>query len=183
MIHESLIRPARQTDCETIGRIYVNSWRAAYRGILPQRYLDEGLRVDKVARSVRHALMDPQTFYLVAESGRAPVGYIAAGPQREWDSVYRAELYELYLLPEMQRRGLGTQLLAHMAHRLYQERFYTLMVWVLARNPNRRFYEKCGGLYLGSRPIVFAGRQLHVDAFGWIDITLASEPARDNRYP
>jgi GNAT superfamily N-acetyltransferase len=175
MIYETLIRPARPSDSEAIGSIYVNSWRAVYRDILPLRYLDEGLRVDKVAHSVRHALRAPQTFYLLVESGRTPVGYIAAGPQRERDAIYSAELYELYLLPEFQRQGLGRRLLAHTARRLYASRFYTLMVWVLARNPNRRFYEKCGGIYLGSKNIVFAGRQLKVDAYGWVDITLAME--------
>jgi GNAT superfamily N-acetyltransferase len=175
MIQDVLIRPARQGDSEAIAKIYVNSWRAVYRGILPQRYLDEGLDVGKVVRSVRHALADPQTLYLVAESGHSPVGYIAAGPQRERDFIYTAELYELYLLPEMQRQGLGKRLLVHMAGRLYEARAYTLMVWVLALNPSRRFYEKCGGLFVGSKSIVFAGRQLQVDAYGWVDITLATE--------
>jgi GNAT superfamily N-acetyltransferase len=175
MIFDTLIRPARRSDNEAIGRIYVKSWRAAYRGILPQRYLDEDLHAERVARSVSYALMDPDSFYLIAEIGRKPVGYIAAGPQRERDSIYAAELYELYLLPENQRHGLGKQLLAHMARRLYHARVYTMMVWVLARNPNRRFYEKCGGLFIGSKSIVFAGRNLRVDAFGWVDITLAME--------
>jgi GNAT superfamily N-acetyltransferase len=175
MIHETLIRPATRDDSETIARIYVNSWRNAYREILPQRYLDEGLRIDKVARSVRYALADAHSYYLIAESAREPMGYIAAGSQRERDSIYSAELYELYLLPEMQRQGLGKQLLTHMAWRLYDARYYTLMVWVLAQNASRHFYEKCGGLYLGSKAIVFAGKQLQVDAYGWVDITLAME--------
>lgn len=172
MIHDALIRPAQRRDSEAIGRIYVESWRAAYRHILPRGYLD-GLRAARVARSMRQTLLNPQIRYLIAERQRSVVGYIASGPRRGRDSLYQAELYELYLLPQFQRQGVGRQLLSDLARRLYDARVYTLMVWVLARNPNRRFYEKCNGLYLDSKTIFFAGRNLQADAYGWLDITLA----------
>lgn len=174
MIKETLIRPAQWHDGDAIGRIYVESWRATYRGILPSGYLS-GLCADKLSRSVRLSLMDPQTLYLIADSGHGALGYIAAGRQRGQDPIYETELYELYLLPEVQGQGLGRKLLADMARRLHDARFYTMMVWVLARNPNRCFYEKRGALYLGSKTIYFAGSNLQADAFGWIDITLAME--------
>lgn len=176
MISETFIRPARLGDAEAIGRIYVESWRATYQGILPQNYLD-GLRVEKVARSVHQAIMDPRTLYLMAEGQQGALGYISAGPERGQDPIYRAELYELYLLPKVQRQGLGRRLLTNMARQLHQALFYTLLVWVLARNPNRCFYEKCGGIYLRTKPIVHAGQTLQANAYGWIDITLAIEAA------
>lgn len=172
MIREVLIRPARMRDAEAIGRIYVESWRSAYRQILPSSYL-AGMRVEKAAHSVLQTLMDPQTLYLVAEGRQGAMGYISAGPERGQDSVYSSEIYELYLLPAVQRQGLGRHLLVEMSRRLHQVHFYTLLVWVLARNPNRRFYEKCGGIYLRSKPITFAGQRLQTDAYGWIDITMA----------
>jgi GNAT superfamily N-acetyltransferase len=172
MIRETTIRPARLGDSEAIGQIQVRSWQAAYQGILPASYL-AGMGPDQVAQTVRLALMDHRMLYLIAESGHLPVGYIAAGPSRKPDPIYPAELYELYLLPEMLRRGIGTQLLADTARRLYDKQLYSLKVWVLSRNPNRGFYEKRGGIYLGSKPIFFAGRKLQADCYGWIDITLA----------
>jgi GNAT superfamily N-acetyltransferase len=174
MIRETIIRSAQSRDSEAIGQIHVRSWQAAYDGILPASYL-AALRPQQVAQTVRMALRDPRNLYLIAESGHQTVGYIAAGPSRSPDPIYLAELYELYLLPEMQRRGLGKHLLADLARRLYARRLYSLKVWVLSRNPNRRFYEKRGGIFLGSKPIFFAGRKLQADSFGWIDITLAAE--------
>ena len=85
----------------------------------------------------------------------------------------QAELYELYLLPEVQRRGLGRELLTRAAGLLYQSGYVTLQTWALSRNPNRRFYEKCGGLLLRTRPLSFAGLTLQAVAYGWIDITMA----------
>jgi GNAT superfamily N-acetyltransferase len=172
MIHQVTIRSALLRDAHAVARIYVESWRAVYQGILSRDYLAK-LSVGQTARSVRRGLMDPRTRYLIAEDGRGAVGYIAAGPERGQDPVYMAEIYELYLLPDLQRQGIGRELLAHMVRQLYPAGYYTLLVWVLARNPNRRFYEKCGGIYLRTKSIVHAGQRLQADAYGWIDITMA----------
>jgi GNAT superfamily N-acetyltransferase len=172
MIRHKTIRSALQRDAHTIASIYVDSWRAAYQAILPGEYLS-GLSIDQMVRAVRRNLMDPQMFYLIAEGDRGAVGYISAGPGRGQDAVYSAEIYELYLLPQSQRQGFGRELLAHAARRLYKAGFYTLLVWVLAQNPGRRFYEKCGGIHLRTKSISHAGRRLKMDAYGWIDITMA----------
>ena len=172
MIRHVTIRPALLRDALAIARVFVTSWRTAYQGILPRDYL-EGLSIDQAVRSVRRALIEPPTFYSIAEGDQGVVGYISAGPERRQDAIYRAEIYELYLLPDMQRYGLGRELLTHMVRRLYQSGYYTLLVWVLARNPNRRFYEKCGGIYLRTQSLLHAGQRLPAYAYGWIDMTMA----------
>lgn len=179
MIRHVTIRSALPRDAHAIATIYVDSWRADYRDILPGAYLSS-LSVDQMVHTVRRNLTDPRTFYLIAEGDRGAVGYLSAGPERGQDPVYTSEIYELYLLPGNQRQGFGRELLAHAARRLYQAGYYTLLVWVLARNPNRRFYEKCCGIYLRTKSILHAGRRLQVNAYGWIDITLAfSQPDID----
>jgi GNAT superfamily N-acetyltransferase len=172
MIRHVTIRSALIRDAHAIARVFVTSWRAAYQGILPRDYL-EGLSIDRTARSMRRSLITPQTPCLIAECDQGVVGYISAGPERGQDPIYRAEIYELYVLPDMQRQGFGRELLTHMVRRLYQSGDYTLLVWVLASNPNRRFYEKCGGIYLRTQSLRHAGRRLSANAYGWIDITMA----------
>lgn len=177
MIENILIRSARPADAQQIARIYVDTWCATYQTILPQRYL-EGLRYDWTSRSMHRSLMNPQNHFLVAEGAHGTVGYIAGGAERARDPVYRAEVYELYLLPRFQRQGMGKLLLSALAHELYDHHLYTMMVWVLAANPNRRFYERTGGLYLREKSIRVAGRLLDAVAYGWIDSTLAMELPR-----
>jgi ribosomal protein S18 acetylase RimI-like enzyme len=172
MIRDTLIRSAHPGDAEKIARIYVDTWRSTYRNILPRSYL-EGMRYDRAAHSIQQGLMDPENQYLVAEETREIVGYIAGGAERTQDPAYAGEVYEFYLLPAFQRRGLGRRLLSALAHRLEKSSLYSMMVWVLAANPNRRFYEKTGGLYIRTRSISFAGLSLMAAAYGWIDITLA----------
>ncbi|HEX3025693.1 MAG TPA: GNAT family N-acetyltransferase, partial [Clostridia bacterium] len=35
------VRPAQPSDAPEISRIYAASWRRAYRGMVPQEYLDQ----------------------------------------------------------------------------------------------------------------------------------------------
>jgi GNAT superfamily N-acetyltransferase len=173
MINDTLIRTAQPGDARTIARIHVDSWRSVYKSILPGFYLTR-LNHGQIFQAVRRGLMAPEFIYLMAEDSRGtPMGYICGGPERSGHQIYHSEVYELYISPAFQRRGAGRQLLSTLASRLYERDYYALLVWVLASNPNHRFYEKTGGLYLGARTISFAGKKLKAAAYGWIDITMA----------
>jgi GNAT superfamily N-acetyltransferase len=173
MINDTLIRSAHPGDAGTIARIHVDSWRDAYKAILPRFYLAR-LTYRHAVQSVQKGLTAPENIYLIAEDpSGAAIAYICGGPERSGHPVYQAEVYELYVSPSFQRQGAGRQLLSALASHLYERHFYTLLVWVLASNPNHRFYEKVGGLYLGAKTISFAGKKLQAAAYGWIDISLA----------
>lgn len=173
MIDDTVIRSAHPNDAGTIARIHVDSWRAVYEGILPESYLLQ-LNYGMMVQSVRTGLLSPVNTYLIAEEpAGGAIGYICGGPERSGDPVYNGEVYELYITPGCQRQGAGRRLLSSLAAHLYNQKFYAMKVWVLASNPNHRFYEKAGGLYLNTRTISFAGRKLQAAAFGWIDITMA----------
>ncbi len=175
MINHTLIRAAQPGDAGMIARIYVDSWRKTYKDILPRFYLAR-LTYRHVTRIVQNELMAPGHIYLIAEDpSGGTTGYICGGPERSGYPIYKAEVYELYVSPFFQRQGTGRQLLSTLATHLYERNFYSLIVWVLASNPNHRFYEKVGGLYLGAKTISFAGKKLQAAAYGWIDITLAME--------
>jgi len=45
-----------------------------------------------------------------------------------------------------------------------------MLVWVLAENPNRRFYESLGGRFLRSTTITLGGADLEEWAYGWDDL-------------
>ena len=171
--NETLIRLAHPGDAEAIAKIHVDSWRAVYRKILPSSYLNR-LSYGRIEKSISNGLLDPDLLCLIAEEreGKA-VGYVCGGPERSKNDIYESEVYELYVAPGSQRQGFGRQLLSAIAHDLYQREYYSLMVWVLTVNPNRRFYEKSGGIYLGAESIKFAGTKLQTTAYGWIDMTAA----------
>ena len=57
-----------------------------------------------------------------------------------------AELQNIYVLKEAQRRGVGTSLLATIAHRLHADGSRTMCVGYDSDSPYTRFYFKHGGV-------------------------------------
>jgi GNAT superfamily N-acetyltransferase len=126
--------------------VHVDSWRAAYVGLVPQRVLD-ALSVERRRDFWARRLGDPgenRTF--VAELGGRIVGF--AGTSVPTDREYppgTAELATIYLLPDAWRRGVGRRLMGRALDDLAGRGFSAVMLWVLAGNAGGRgFYEALG---------------------------------------
>lgn len=135
------IRPLRETDSRLeVSRIYEESWKAAYQGVVPQSYLDgipAGLWAAGLDQEGRWSLV-------LEESGRL-IGTSGAGPSRWRDYPDFGEVVSLYLLPEHMGRGYGRPLLEAAVETLAGRGFRDVLLWVLEENRRaRRFYEKCG---------------------------------------
>lgn len=180
-----VVRDARPGDAEAIATVQVATWRSTYRGIIPDNFLD-AMEVEPRAAQWREVIAGRAggPFVLVLEdpvradpAGRV-VGFAAAGPERTGDPEFRGELGAIYILPEYQGRGGGRQLVREVARRLLAQGMTGLLVWVLAANPYRRFYEALGGRQVRSRYIAIGGRQLEEWGYGWHDLrTLAGDTA------
>jgi hypothetical protein len=48
----------------------------------------------------------------------------------------------------------------------------SLLVWVLADNPSRRFYEALGGQTVRVQPITIGGVTLDGVGYGWLDTSV-----------
>ena len=167
------IRLAQLDDADGMAHVHVDSWRAAYQGIVPDEHLASlsyGQRAERW-RSNLTTPATPGTFVYVAvnDAGRI-IGFGGGGPERGGDPNYRGELYALYLHPDYFRQGIGTQLTQTIAARLIEMGLSSMLVWVLAQNPSRQFYEALGGKYLYEKPIEIGGANLIEVAYGWPDI-------------
>jgi GNAT superfamily N-acetyltransferase len=158
------VRDARQEEAAAIARVHVDSWRTSYRGIVSEGFL-ASMSYEDFEDRWRQWLLgagDPRWAYRVAElpSGRI-VGFASGGPrQGSAYPDYEAELYALYLLREHQRAGIGRVLFGSVARSLAEGGSTSLLAWVLAHNPSRRFYEAVGGKLLGSQEIEIGGASL-----------------------
>ena len=142
------VRPLRETDGRlAVSRIYEESWRSAYRGIVPQAYLDgipAGLWAANLDQGGRRSL--------VLEEGGRLVGTACVSPSRWPDYPDFGEVVALYLLPEYTGRGYGTALLAAAVERLAGQGYRDVLLWVLEDNRRARaFYEKQGFRFSGQR--------------------------------
>ncbi len=166
------IRLARIDDADGLARVHVDSWRVAYKGIVPDEHL-ASLSYEKRATRWHESLSKSEstTFLFVAQDDDGRVmGFAAGGVGRDGDPNYTGELYAIYLHPDYWRRGIGRQLAQTVARRLIEMDLTSMLVWVLANNPSRKFYEALGGKYLYERPIEIGGASLNEVAYGWPDI-------------
>jgi GNAT superfamily N-acetyltransferase len=166
-----LIRGCRKEDAHSISLVYVQTWQDTYLGILPFGYL-YSMPVARLERGLIDGLNSKQVISYVAEEAGKLVGYISGGYERKGDCIYSGEIYELYVLKDHQRRGVGSELVSALVARFNHFGIYSMLVQVLDANPYRRFYEKINGIYLRNSRIPFAGEVLDVAVYGWINTGL-----------
>jgi GNAT superfamily N-acetyltransferase len=169
---ERSIRPAVVEDAPAIAEVHVESSRTAYKGIFPETFLDR-LSVPDRTRSWSETLAKPPLRFvtLVAfdEAGKV-VGFVCGGAERTGQLGCDGELQAIYLLEDVQRQGLGTLLIRRFVRELRSVGFNSLAVWVLARNPSRKFYEAFGGRLITEKEIERGGELFVEMAYGWRDL-------------
>lgn len=140
------IHAAAVEDAEAIARIHVETWRAAYAGILPAKVLAD-LSIERRTERWRDILTKQPRSALIAEIDGSIAGWTSFGTCRDAGDELEAEIYAIYVAPAGQRRGCGSALMAAaealLAIRIPSAKRCSL--WVLERNaPTRRFYERRG---------------------------------------
>ncbi len=136
------IRKATIDDIKDISRIHALSWRSAYKGIIPQTYLDE-LKEDFWVPAFTLWLKDKVlTAQVMIENGRI-IGCVAYGKARDKSLLSWGEIVSIYLIPEYFGKGYGSKLLESALLDLKQSGFQNIYLWVLKENQRARyFYEK-----------------------------------------
>ena len=154
-----------------MSRVYVQTWRDTYLSVIPYKYLLEMSAARHEQAFVRELASDQVTSF-VADNAGSIVGFITGGRERHGDSIYGGEIYTLYVLKNFQRRGIGAKLVLALATQLYSSGIYCMLVRVLRLNPYRRFYQKLDATYLKTEHQHFAGENVAVEVYGWLDTTL-----------
>lgn len=160
------VRCAETGDVEGITAVHDASWRYAYEGLIPAKELARMIARRGPrwwSRAIRRG-----TAVLVLEVGGTIAGYATYGPNRARDLKQKGEIYEIYLLPEYQGVGLGTQLFLAARRELGRHGYDTTVVWALADNePACRFYRNAGGRRVARSTEQFGKTVLAKIAFAW----------------
>lgn len=106
------------SDAEVIGPLHNRLWRETYAGLLAPHVLErrddatntQGWRLrgevhERTGRSPEGAVTG------VARTAGRAVGWISVGPPRDPDAPAPVEVWGLYVAPEHQRSGVGSQLM------------------------------------------------------------------------
>ena len=133
------IRRMEPCDADEVARLYVKSWQAGYKGLLPQYYLDL-LSPDRWKDKFAGL---PGSFVLT--EGGVIAGHSCARPAADERMPGWGEVHTLYVLPEYWGKGFGTALLDNSVKWLEQQGFDRIYLWALDTNARaRRLYEKYG---------------------------------------
>jgi len=172
------IRRARKDDAAAIGRVHVETWQSTYAGLLPDAML---ARMSEVRQSAwwARALGAPgeaRGIFVADDEDMGVVGFGSCGPVRDppdgLDGTEKrvGEVYTLYVESDFQNQGLGRRLLDAMLRQLQADGCDTAILWMLADNPARFFYEGLGGTQVGRRADRMAGTEVEEVAYAWRDL-------------
>ncbi|MBG03887.1 MAG: GNAT family N-acetyltransferase [Rhodospirillaceae bacterium] len=160
------IRSARPDDADAIARIHVETWRDAYAGILPDRVL-VNMSISREKGGWSGTLLNRERVYIAETENCGIVGFGSYGPQRLSNMKSEGEVYTLYVSPDFQGRGFGSNLMASMFGALARDGRKSVIVWVLRDNPSKYFYEAIGGRKIAERDERLWGESIPQIAYAW----------------
>ncbi len=140
------IRRAVAADAATVGRIHVESWNVAYRGIMPD---DVIARTDLAYRTAFWAerIADRDWPVFLSEENGEAVAFcqMIPTPDADDDPTRVGHITSLHVLPHLRGKGFGRMLLERVFAEFLRRGFEEVTLWVLEENwKARRFYEQCG---------------------------------------
>ncbi len=174
------IRKATAGDANAIARVHVDTWRDTYAGIIPDRILlGMSHRRHCAAWSVEFGERRNGHTVMVAEDSRAGVvGFGSCGRARYANLPHDGEVYTLYVLTDYRGRGIGKSLLSGLFDVLLERGSRSALIWVLADNPARFFYQAMGGTHVAVRTERLGCISLPAMAYGWRDLKQGVSRAR-----
>ncbi len=124
----------------SVSNIYEQSWKYAYRGIIPDTWL-AGIPSGHWANGLRQ----PGRLSLVLLDDGEMCGTASFCHARMESMKDYGEIISIYLLPEVMHKGYGYQLMQAVISELRNMGYRKAYLWVLEENKNaRQFYERFG---------------------------------------
>ena len=138
-----LIRRAEPRDVEGMSVVVDSAWRTNYGHIFTEEQI-KAFTGDHRRKSFTKMLDDGKNVFVLLSDGSITAVCAAQGCDEVPFCEY-AEIIQLYVLPEYQRKGLGKKLLSHAFRNIHEQGFKGVVLYTAEKNENAcRFYEKFG---------------------------------------
>ena len=141
------IRAAKPDDAGSIAAVHIAAWRMAYRGLMPDAYLD-GLSVERRTVLWQKWLAQPGSgTVLVAADEDTLSGFCLYGPTRDADGKDKqvAEILAINIHPGFWRKGTGRALCERVFASATERNWVAITLWVLTQSAGaRQFYDRLG---------------------------------------
>jgi GNAT superfamily N-acetyltransferase len=173
--HNALIRRAVPQDALRIAEVRVESWQQTYKGLIPDSYLS-AMRVEDSAliwERVLEASSDAACTYVLEVNGDI-CGFASGITLADSKYGFDAELTGVYVLPQVQRNGVGRRLVSKVAATLAQAGATSLLTWVLAEHRGgREFFEAIGAEQKFEKLFDWDEFELKEVGYGWPSIRVS----------
>ncbi len=151
----------------------MDTWRAAYGGLVPDDYLTS-LSYEELERRWRDIIAAGDGCVFVAEGAQGVFGFASGQRRRRFSrglKEYEGELKAVYVFPSCQGTGTGRRLVGKVARHFTERGVNSMLLWVFADNqPARGFYESLGGVLVARDGFELGGGWLPEVAYGWKDL-------------
>ncbi len=150
-------------DARAIAAIHVDTWRAAYKSIVPDEYL-ASLSAAHRETMWGECIAKGSAELIVAKEAGAVRGLLCFGQCRnERSSEIEAEVWAMYVAPSAWSTGVGRLLWLRARELMLAQGFKSCSLWVFPQNDRAiKFYRSAGFVHDGSVPksFVLGGTQL-----------------------
>ena len=157
-----IIRRTLPEDAYECTACRIASWRAAYRGIIPDEYLDSlsiEERAEKLKEYLNNEPKDHEGHCVIYEN--EIIGILSIGKCRDEDKPDAGEIEAIYFLEKFWGKGCGIELIDFAIDRLKSMGYTEIIIWVLEENNRaRKFYEKRGFAFDGTKKEIIIGKPL-----------------------
>jgi len=161
-----MIRFATASDAHSIAVIHVVGWQHAYRGQLPDEFLDGLSLARREAMWADFLSASNNSIEVLSLAEQSVDGFVHYGSSRDEDAHPQGdgEVYALYLHPHAIGYGNGRALMQRAEESLTAAGLREVTVWVLETNVKARtFYEKMGFKADGTAKKVEIGQSAYLE--------------------
>lgn len=162
---KAVLRFATNADRSAIASFHADSWRDAYRGMLPDDYLAGPVDPDLQEKWAKRDITDRDVL-LIAEIAGEFAGFIAVWCQPA------PFIDNLHVKPAFRSRGLGRQLMQRAVQDLLNSGHTTLSLDVFTTNHRAiAFYEGLGGIRGNQETKEIFGNPVDLVTIVWSDLS------------
>ena len=155
------IRWANYNDWHDVDFVHSESYRSAYKGIMPDDFLGN-FTVEKRQKYFQKSLSEGIEKTALIFVDHKVIGCIIVGKCRDKDlEDMFGEIWGIYLLETYWRKGFGKRLINWGLDEIRKFGYVNISLWVLKANSNARgFYEHLGFRFDGSERVITRGVKL-----------------------